>query len=713
MDPFTHYIKYGILLRRSPSPRFDPLSYLNKNQDVAHSGVDPTIHYINFGISEGRQAGSESSSRCSVHSPSSEGKLKAYADQIFKISKYESGINLDYVPKTFDRFNLSRAEVKVIAFYLPQFHPIPENDEWWGRGFTEWTNVTKAMPQYLGHYQPRLPGELGFYDLRLVDVMRQQADLAKTYGIGGFCFHHYWFGGKRLLERPVNQFLNATDIDFPFCLCWANENWTRRWDGQEEDILLAQSHSPEDDIAFIEHIMPAFRDKRYIRFDGRPVLLVYRVSLLPDPKATALRWRQRCIDAGLGDLYLVAARSFEITDPRPFGFDASIEFPPHQIPSSRINDQLTIVNPKYAGNIYSYEELAAGYAAQRVDEYPLIKTVSPSWDNEARKPGAGHVFHGASPAVYAKWLRSVYSTTVEKTERQDIQPPFVFVNAWNEWAEGAYLEPDRKYGYAYLHATANIIRDFLRPEPEVEALVKRSQENFARRSDVAIVLHLHYDDLFSEIAPYIHNVRNADIFISLKSDVEAARCRDILTQFPRARLAIYPNRGRDIQPFLQTLRLLQSAGYEVGCKVHSKRSPQRNDGATLRKHALESLLASSLSVDSLLERFRADPRAGILAPKGSLLWLGEPDRYILNKRWLDHLFQLLGNGELVDNYRCKFVAGSMFWFRVRALEPLVRSGIGELRFEDELGQVDGTLAHALERLFAVVSEASGYTVSEI
>jgi len=363
----------------------------------------------------------------------------------------------EFVDKASEPFDLSLSPLKAIAFYLPQFHPIPENDRWWGKGFTEWTNVSKAKPQFVGHYQPHLPGELGYYDLRLVETQRAQAELAKHYGIAGFCYHHYWFGGHRLLERPFNTILANPDIDLPFCLCWANENWTRRWDGMESDILIAQNHSPEDDIAFIADIDPALRDPRYIRFQGRPILIVYRVSILPDARATAERWRNYCRSKGIGEIYLVAARSFGITDPRPYGFDAAVEFPPHNAPHTVLNDKIELLNQDFAGLVLDYNALAQYYLNEGSDEYPVIKTVCPGWDNDARKPGRGHIFHGSTSSNYANWIRRACERTLDRLRVDKNQPPLLFVNAWNEWGEGAYLEPDRKFGYAKLDVTARTL----------------------------------------------------------------------------------------------------------------------------------------------------------------------------------------------------------------------------------------------------------------
>ncbi len=419
--------------------------------------------------------------------------LEKYTVDGFRRSAGKVTWNSNYVPKALDAVAIDGLPLKMIAFYLPQFHPFPENDLWWGKGFTEWTNVSKAQPQYDGHHQPRLPGELGYYDLRLPEVMRQQIDLAHHYGVTGFCFHHYWFGGKRLMERPVNQLIADPTLNIDFCLCWANENWTRRWDGAEQDVLIAQKHSPSDDIAFFEDILPALKDPRYIKIDGKPLLIVYRASLLPDAAATAMRWRNLALKAGLPGLYLVGARAFEITDPRPFGFDAAVEFPPHQVQASEISARKTIVNPDFSGKIYNYGELAERYGHSQEDRFTSFKTVIPSWDNEARKPGKGHIFDGASPHLYARWLTTAADTTLKNKPSERL----LFVNAWNEWAEGAHLEPDRHYGYAYLHATANVLRNI--SNNANGELIAKNNLLFVRSSDSAVILHLYYEDLVPEI----------------------------------------------------------------------------------------------------------------------------------------------------------------------------------------------------------------------
>ncbi|HNB27560.1 MAG TPA: glycoside hydrolase family 99-like domain-containing protein [Alphaproteobacteria bacterium] len=345
--------------------------------------------------------------------------------------------------------------VKAVAFYLPQFHPIPENDRWWGEGFTEWRNVGKAVPQFVGHQQPRRPAELGYYDLRNVEVMRRQIALAKAHGLHGFCFHHYWFHGTRLLERPVDQFLADPTLDLPFCLCWANENWTRRWDGAEHEILIAQDHSPEDDLAFFRDLSRYLRDPRYIRIEGRPLVIVYRPDLLPAPAETAARWRAEAEKIGLPGLFLAATNAFGFADHRAIGFDALVEFPPHARPVPVINETLTFYNPDHAGMVHAYADIVAAPASEALSGAFVIPGVMPGWDNEARRPGRGKTFHGATPELFARWLNAGFARARESAPEGR---RFVFINAWNEWAEAAYLEPDQDNGFAYLAALADVVR---------------------------------------------------------------------------------------------------------------------------------------------------------------------------------------------------------------------------------------------------------------
>lgn len=357
--------------------------------------------------------------------------------------------------------------VKFIAYYLPQFHPIPENDRWWGKGFTEWTNVSKSMPMFEGHYQPRLPGEFGFYDLRNPQIMRDQAKMARRHGIEAFCFYYYWFDGHRLLESPVEAFLKDPTIDIGFCLCWANENWSRRWDGSEQDILMAQNHSADDDIAIIDDLIRAFRDPRYQRIDGKPVLIVYRAGILPEAAVTLDRWRQRCREQGVGEIYLVAAQTFGLGNPTELGFDAGVEFPPHgvQVPVKR--SLYKHFHEDSEVTIFDYPDVVETESERTYPDYRLFRCAMPGWDNTARKGKRAHVFTKSSPSGFQQWVDALVDQVVLQA------PPgerLVFINAWNEWAEGAYLEPDRRYGYANLmvcHKALSRIEKSARPKVSV------------------------------------------------------------------------------------------------------------------------------------------------------------------------------------------------------------------------------------------------------
>jgi len=358
------------------------------------------------------------------------------------------------------------SQLLTIALHLPQFHPTPQNDEWWGKGFTEWTNVVRAKPVVPGHYQPHLPADLGFYDLRLAEVRAAQAALATQYGVSGFCYYHYWFTGNRILERPVNDIVASGQPDFPFCLCWANENWTRTWDGRSGQVLLGQDYSAEDDQRHIQALIPYFSDRRYIRVDGRPLFLVYRTELMPNPQSTADIWRKAAQQAGLGDLFLVRVESFaQDIDPRSVGFDAAVEFAPdwqrtgemHFTRQQHVMSFLGLFPKGYFGDqrFADYRKMVALMQAKPEPAYARYRCVTPGFDNSARRKKDALIFLNSSPELYQSWLTEVARQELANSRPADQK--LVFINAWNEWAEGNHLEPCQKWGHAYLQATRNAL----------------------------------------------------------------------------------------------------------------------------------------------------------------------------------------------------------------------------------------------------------------
>jgi glycosyltransferase involved in cell wall biosynthesis/ubiquinone/menaquinone biosynthesis C-methylase UbiE len=381
-------------------------------------------------------------------------------------------------------------DIRAIAIYLPQFHSIPENDDWWGKGFTEWTNVRRAMPQYEGHYQPHVPHpELGYYDLNDPTVMEKQIAMARAAGIEGFCYYYYWFNGRRLLNMPTDRMLANEKPDFPFCFCWANENWTRTWDGGNKKILIEQEYSFESDERFILDLLPAFRDKRYIRVDGKPLLIIYRPGLLPDPAASALHWRETCRREGIGEIFIARMQMFdwelEGSDP---GYDTVIQFPPvskNYSPDFKLNKNLD-VNNTFSGKIHDYRLSAASYPLENIGKN-LWPGVSPSWDNTARRMERGTSWINSSPENYYYWLKSAIKcarNTLPSQER------FLFINAWNEWAEGCHLEPDEKYGYAWLNATRLALTDTKLPEPPPRHRVLVVGHDAARAGAQIVLLNM-------------------------------------------------------------------------------------------------------------------------------------------------------------------------------------------------------------------------------
>lgn len=374
---------------------------------------------------------------------------------------------------------------RLLAFYLPQFHPTLENDLWWGKGFTEWANVAKAQPLYRDHYQPHVPGDLGFYDLRVPETRVAQAELARQYGIGGFCYWHYWFEGKRLLERPFNEVMATGEPNFPVCLAWANESWSRRWLGEETEILQAQTYSAQDDIAHARWLAQQFGDTRYMRVNDRPLFLIYRPRALPEPQRTLETMRGEIVRLGSANPYLVGIDAHAYgTDMRTLGFDDTLAFEPQlgvlehfmqegwQWARAKKNARLTQngaakigwrEHPRRwlrarmrltqtaltTGDLKLYADAQARLKMAKIARpFPHIPSVYVSWDNSPRRGRNGVMITPASPQNFQASLESKIAFVQNRPTAERL----VFINAWNEWAEGNHLEPDLKFGHAFLEA---------------------------------------------------------------------------------------------------------------------------------------------------------------------------------------------------------------------------------------------------------------------
>jgi len=566
-----------------------------------------------------------------------------------------------YVHRVSDSVNADKLDVKAVAIYYQDFSATS--------GQSAWSSVAAAAPQYAGQYQPHLPGELGFYNVSAPGVLARQGALARQYGIYGFCF---WGMGP-----AVSQLISNPGIDIKFC------------------VLLPD----ELDSSLLETVARISRDPRYLRIDGKPVLIVC-------DEASSLGVK----DFKLPGFYLVAARSHSGKHPDPSQVDAVLDFP--FVPSIRLEaaSEYAPHDVHFRGRIYTYSSLVEA-CTRREPDFVEFKTVMPGWDDEPRNPGAGCSLAAATPELYAEWLRDACRRTILRRPEERL----VFINAWNGWMDGAHLEPDLKFGYAYLHATANVLRYFHRDE-DTQKLVGNINAGFKRASDAAIILHCHYEDLLAPIFDeYISQTRDADVFVTVRTDISRAAVEELRLRRRNIRILCNENRGRDVRPFLFALREVRALGYEIACKIHTKKTPNWNHGpgSLWRRNLLEPLLGSSESIARARAIFQREPDVGLLVPAGSITDLSIPHIHVLNVYWLDRLLARMGRADLIGCYAIDFPAGSMYWFRVAALAGLDDVVLKDDAFEPELGQVDGALAHAVERLVALYAQERGYGMKEV
>lgn len=352
-------------------------------------------------------------------------------------------------------------KARLIAYYLPQFHPIPENDNWWGKGFTEWTNVGKAKPLFKGHYQPRVPADLGYYDLRIPEVREMQAQMAKDAGIEGFCYWHYWFGeGRRLLERPINEVLASGKPDFPFCLGWANETWSGIWHGLGKKILIEQKYpGEEDNEAHFYNVLPALQDHRYIKVDNKPVFQIYQPLKLKDSQRFIAKWNELAIKNGLEGIYFVAHTidHTEYNNLIKLGFDGvnivrTGEITRHE--RSFFDKVLNKLRSNNSLKVFDYENAMKYFLCEEMQRLNCFPTIIPNWDHSPRSGRKGLILHGSTPDLFRKHV----SEALDLVKEKELDKRVIFVKSWNEWAEGNYLEPDLQFGHSYLDVLRELVR---------------------------------------------------------------------------------------------------------------------------------------------------------------------------------------------------------------------------------------------------------------
>ena len=613
-------------------------------------------------------------------------------------------------------FSKYSTDVKALAFFLPQFHEIPENNEWWGKGFTEWVNTEKAVPRFKGHYQPRKPHkDIGYYDLGKIETLKKQVKLAKQHGIYGFCFYYYWFSGKRLLEKPIDMLLMNPEIDMPFCLCWANENWTRTWSGNHKDVLMAQEYSFEDRDKFIDDIKKYLDDKRYIRINGKPIIIVYNAGEIPDCNVTFDGWRKRAKEKGIGDILIWTcqtanhtAEELEIVD----SIDAEVEFPPHNFWKYK---EIVIKDLNLNGKsafIYNYQKLVEvireKISLNKKEKVPVYRTSMMGWDNASRRKTEWTTFYAFSLKAFYNWTVTIISEARKKF-REDER--YIFINAWNEWAEGTYLEPDEEYGYANINTFSKAIFDipFEKRIVMSSTISKENQSELSEKIQIAVQCHVYYLDTIESIVNNISCIPYPfDCYITTDSDQKEKVLRGFFERRSGAQnvfVDIIPNRGRDVAPFLIQMKKYYKK-YKYICHIHSKKTNTSEYGDFWREYLYRHLFGSKENLQAIFTLFEEDSNIGLIYPdtypvlKNQAEWGG-------NKIGCKKLLQNL-DIQANLNHEIEFPVGNMFWMRADAVKKILDYNWNLQEFQKEQGQVNLTLGHQIERLWNLAVADLGY-----
>ena len=502
-------------------------------------------------------------------------------------------------------FSNYSTDIKIIALYLPQFHSFKENDNWWGKNFTEWTNVKKSKPLYEGHHQPRKPGDdknyLGYYYLTKPEIFKKQINLAKSHGIYGFGFYYYWFSGKRLLEKPLDIYLNNKDLDFPFLLIWANENWTRNWNGKNKNILIKQQYKEKDPENFIKDIKKYIIDFRYIKIKRKSIIGIYEPKKISNLSLTIHIWRKKAKELEIGELFIIVCLNlYNINTFKNMGlFDAAYDFPPRNIINYKYKSK---INHLYSTLIYkniNYFNIS--------NEFPVFRGSMVEWDNSPRKGKYATIFKGYSPQKFYILNKILIQWTKINYNKDN---SYIFINAWNEWGEGSYLEPDEKYGYASINSLSKALFN-------LSYFNNYNITNISKDYRIVIQAHIYSEGFINEIIKKINYIPlKYDLYISTTSLNNKENIENYIKKnlkYNRYEIINVENKGKDILPFLKQLKLIFK-NYKYICHIYTKELKDISN-VPLINYLYDNLLGNKNIILEIISNFENIEKLGFIYPE--------------------------------------------------------------------------------------------------
>ena len=578
-----------------------------------------------------------------------------YFGSINKMPEFENNIN----------YSNFKSDIKAIALYFPQFHVIKENNKFWGEGFTEWTNVKKGKPLFQGNHQPRIPGDkygyLGYYDLTDIKVIESQIKLAKSHGIYGFGIYYYWFSGKEILEKPINIFIKNTNINFNFLLIWVNENWTRKWDGKDNEILINQEYKPEDPVNFIKDIKKYVKDKRYIKIDNKPVLGLYEPNKIPNLKQTITIWREKSRELGIGEIFiLISINQNKTEDFQNLNlFNASYEFPPRNIqPLYKIFKKKTFIYSELIYKSITFNETKTNFK-----KFPFFRGSMVEWDNCPRTNKCG-IFDLYSPEKFYLFNKIIIDWTIKHYNKEQ---RFIFINAWNEWGEGCYLEPDDKYGYASINSLSKAIFN-----------ISYSEKYKSIGSNRIIVLVIIFDkDSIKEIINKIINIPYLyDLYIITNCYINKNELKKYIKQYSKLDnldLSIFLNSKENILYILSNFKN-RANKYKYICTINSYHYKNISYFKEWKNYIYNNLLGNSDIISEIITDLEKNEKLGIIFPEKYYKSLSTFGDFIneLELKYLNLILNRIYSKVNITQTYIDFPEGNMFWAKIRAIYPIFK-----------------------------------------